>query len=53
MSEQVTVLFKNQLAEIERLEHVLNDFAQRHQWSPQFLFEVNLALEELLTNVIS
>jgi len=53
MSEQVTVLFKNQLAEIERLEHVLNDVAQLQQWSPQFLFEVNLALEELLTNVIS
>jgi anti-sigma regulatory factor (Ser/Thr protein kinase) len=53
MSEQVTVLFKNQLAEIERLEQVLNDFAQRQQWAPQFLFEVNVALEELLTNVIS
>ena len=53
MSAQVTVSFKNQLAEIERLGQVMTEFAERHQWSPRTLFEVNVSLEELLTNVIS
>ena len=53
MSAQVTVSFKNQLAEIERLGQVVTEFAERHQWSPRTLFEVNVSLEELLTNVIS
>jgi len=53
MSAQVTVSFKNRLAEIERLGQVMTEFAERHQWSPRTLFEVNVSLEELLTNVIS
>lgn len=53
MSAQVTVSFKNQLAEIERLGQVVTEFAERHHWSPQALFEVNVSLEEILTNVIS
>ena len=53
MSAQVTVSFKNQLAEIERLGQVVTEFAERYQWSPRTLFEVNVSLEELLTNVIS
>ncbi|MBI3798316.1 MAG: ATP-binding protein [Deltaproteobacteria bacterium] len=53
MSAEMTVFFNNQLSEIERLGQIVNEFAERHQWSPQALFEVNVALEELLTNVIS
>ena len=53
MSAQVTVSFKNQLSEIERLGQVLSEFAEHHHWSPRMLFEVNVSLEELLTNVIS
>jgi anti-sigma regulatory factor (Ser/Thr protein kinase) len=53
MSSQITVSFKNQLAEIERLGQIMGAFAEHHHWSPQFLFEANVALEELLTNVIS
>lgn len=53
MNTQLTVSFKNQLTEIERLGQVMAEFAERCQWSPQFLFEVNVSLEELLTNVIS
>ena len=53
MSTQVTVSFKNQLSEIERLGQLVTEFAERHQWSPRILFEMNVALEELLTNVIS
>jgi len=50
---QMTVSFKNQLEEIERLGQIVTEFAQRHHWSSHLLFEVNVALEELLTNVIS
>ena len=53
MSAQVTVSCKNQLVEIERLGQVVTEFAQRQHWSSQVLFEVNVSLEEILTNVIS
>ena len=53
MSAQVTISFKNQLGEIERLGQVVAEFAQRQHWSSQVLFEVNVSLEEILTNVIS
>ncbi len=53
MSAQVTISFKNQLGEIERLGQVVTEFAQRQHWSPQVLFEVNVSLEEILTNAIS
>src|SRR5215831_17068716 len=53
MSVLVTVSFKNQLGEIKRLEQVVTEFAQHHHWSPQALFEVNISLEEILTNIIS
>ncbi len=53
MSAQVTVSFKNQLVEIERLGQVVTEFAQCQHWSSQVLFEVNVSLEEILANVIS
>ncbi len=53
MTATLAVSFKNQLAEIERLGTVLTAFAQQQGWSSQFLFETNIALEELLTNIIS
>ena len=43
MSTQVTVSFKNQLSEIERLGQIVTEFAERHQWSPRILFEMNVA----------
>lgn len=52
MTTTLTVTFKNQLAEIERLGEVLTTFAEQQAWPPKFLFETNIALEELLTNVI-
>ena len=53
MTTTLTFSFKNQLAEIERLGKVLTAFAQQQGWSSQFLFETNIALEELFTNIIS
>ena len=53
MSKPMAILFKNQLAEIERLGQVMEEFAALHHLPPNLVFELNLALEEILTNVIS
>ena len=44
---------KNQPSELERLNQTLAEFAQRHHLSAEVLFAMTLALEEIVTNVIS
>jgi anti-sigma regulatory factor (Ser/Thr protein kinase) len=53
MSEQTSILFKNKLSEIGRLGQVVEEFAELHRLPPNLVFEINVALEEILTNVIS
>jgi anti-sigma regulatory factor (Ser/Thr protein kinase) len=53
MNEQMSILFKNKLSEIERLGQVVEEFAALHHLPPNLVFEINVALEEILTNVIS
>jgi anti-sigma regulatory factor (Ser/Thr protein kinase) len=53
MSALLKVTLKNQLAEIERVSHVVEAFGKQHGLAPRVVFEVNLALDEILTNVIS
>ena len=53
MSEPTSVLFKNNLAEIERLGQVVAEFVESHQLPAGLTFAVNVALEEILTNIIS
>ncbi len=53
MSEYLLISFKNQLTEIERLGQVVEGFAESHGLPPKLTFELNVALEEILTNVIS
>jgi sigma-B regulation protein RsbU (phosphoserine phosphatase) len=53
MSKPMSILFKNKLSEVERLGQVVAEFAERYHLSPNLAFEINLALEEILTNVIS
>ena len=53
MSEAVTVELKNSLSEIARLAGIIDDFGQRHQIEPQSLYNMKLALDETLTNIIS
>lgn len=48
-----TIRLKNQLAEIGRLSQVVDELAEAHGWSPKTAYEVNIALDELLTNTIS
>jgi sigma-B regulation protein RsbU (phosphoserine phosphatase) len=51
--ETISVELKNRLAEIERLSQIIDAFGKRHHLTSQVLFNLSLALEEILTNVIS
>jgi anti-sigma regulatory factor (Ser/Thr protein kinase) len=53
MSEVIAVELKNQLSEIERLARIIDDFGRRHQIEPQIIYTMKLALDEILTNIIS
>lgn len=53
MSEKISVPFKNQLSEIKRLGQIVAAFGTWHHLPARVVSEVNLALEEILTNVIS
>ncbi len=49
----ICIQLKNNLSELESVNKVVAEFAERHHLSSQVLFNLNLALEEILTNVIS
>lgn len=51
--EQLSILLKNDLDEIETLSQTVSAFGRRRQLPEDFLYAVNLALEEIVTNVIS
>ncbi len=53
MGEALLLRVKNQLAELDRMSHVVHDLAARHALPERTGFEVTLALDEVLTNVIS
>ena len=53
MTALLTVTLKNHLAEIERVSHMVEAFGEQHGLPARLLFEINLALDEVLTNVIS
>jgi anti-sigma regulatory factor (Ser/Thr protein kinase) len=47
------MLFEHQLSEIGRLAQVVTAFAEQRQLPSNLVFELNVALEEILTNVIA
>lgn len=53
MAEPATVTLKNRLSEIARVAQVVETFGSRQALPAQVVFEINLALDEILTNVIS
>jgi len=53
MSRHATVALKNDLAELERLSNVIEGFGKRHALPTAALFDLHLALDEILTNVVS
>ncbi len=50
---QATATLKNQLSELARLSRFVESFGAQHGLSAQTVFELTLALDEVLTNIIS
>ncbi|MDX2032068.1 MAG: ATP-binding protein [Blastocatellia bacterium] len=53
MPERLELTIRNDLAEIARISERIDDFIAGHGLPAKLAFELNLALDELLTNVIS
>lgn len=51
--DQIRIVLRNDLSEIEKLRRELESFGQRCGLSSKTLFELNLILEEVISNVIS
>jgi anti-sigma regulatory factor (Ser/Thr protein kinase) len=49
----LSVLLKNDLAELQRLNQLLEEFADLHGVPSEMVFRLTLVMEEILTNVIS
>jgi sigma-B regulation protein RsbU (phosphoserine phosphatase) len=49
----VEILLSSRLSELERLTELLTEFGGRHGLAPKTLHDLNLALEEIVANIIS
>jgi anti-sigma regulatory factor (Ser/Thr protein kinase) len=52
MSDLLTIPVRNDLAELERVASLIEDFGRRHRLPTRTVFELNLAIDEVLTNII-
>ena len=52
MDTRLVLTLRSTLTEIERLSREFGQFADRHGLAPQVRHSVNLALEEIVTNII-
>ena len=52
MNTQLSIRLKNHLAEVVRLADLIAAFGEQQAWPPKTIFDVNLILEELATNII-
>ena len=52
MAETLSLVVKNDLAEIPRLAEIISKFCSRHGLSPDVEFDLNLSLDEVVVNVI-
>jgi serine/threonine-protein kinase RsbW len=52
MTETLSIVLVNDRAEIERLGRLVDQFGGEHGLPPETVFHINLALDELVTNVI-
>jgi serine/threonine-protein kinase RsbW len=53
MAGQDAIVLANRLAELERVAHEVEAFGEAHAIAAKLIFNVNVALDEILTNVIS
>ncbi|MEW6545122.1 MAG: ATP-binding protein [Nitrospirota bacterium] len=53
MTEAVVVTLHNRLSELERLSEAVTSFGEGHRLPEKTLYALNLALDEIVTNIIS
>lgn len=53
MTSQLDIELKADLPELDRLNDAVEAFGETQIWTPQVLFKVRLALEELVINVMT
>jgi len=53
MSEKLEIKLNNKISELGRFNRTLTEFGRRHGLAPRLVHDLNLALEEILTNIIS
>lgn len=53
MSASCSLTLTNELPELERLSEAVEDFGEVNAMSPKDIFQINLALDEVITNIIS
>lgn len=53
MPDQLALELMPNMTELARLNTAIDAFGQGHHWSPKTLFQVKLALEEAVTNILS
>ena len=52
MTPSISVTLVNQLSEVERLSRLVEAFGEAEGLGPEAVFSINLALDEVVTNVI-
>lgn len=50
---KILITLKNKISEIERLADAVMQFGKKNDFSDKVIFDINLALEEVVNNVIS
>jgi len=53
MKKELEIKVTNQLSAIERFNQAFTEFGRRYRLAPKILHDVNLAVEEILANIIS
>ena len=53
MREALEIKLNNKLSELDRFNQTLTEFGRQHGLAPNVVHDLNLALEEILTNIIS
>jgi anti-sigma regulatory factor (Ser/Thr protein kinase) len=53
MSDTLEIKLKNKVSELDGVNQTLREFGQRHGLASKVIHDLNLAMEEILTNIIS
>ena len=53
MSTSYSLTLTNELSELKRLSEAVENFGEVNALSPKDIFQINLALDEVITNIIS